>query len=210
MGPSLATMLRSGANRITVSEALGRAIACARLVRGSRAAAASVLRGAFCCPVHVHGNHPTPASRFVSDVGELNWSARITSDRRGHITHSRAVDPASASPYLLAPLGELATTMLHVGLRAFYRNLAASPSAPSVAACVALPRLHRATCLGSSGSFCRPLQENSLCNVAICPAHVIYGATIRIARSAEARRFKTYPRRLSRKRPERAEICLTE
>jgi hypothetical protein len=36
------------------------------------------------------------------------------------------VDPASTSPYLLSPLGELAATMLRVGLRPFYRHFAAS------------------------------------------------------------------------------------
>jgi hypothetical protein len=36
------------------------------------------------------------------------------------------VDPASSSPYLLAPLGEFAATMLGVGLRPFYCHLAAS------------------------------------------------------------------------------------
>jgi hypothetical protein len=78
---------------------------------------------------------------------------------------SPTVDPASTSPYLLSPLGELAATMRRVGLRPFYRHFAAG-----LFLCLLLlpvPRCHgfivRPACV-IHGHFATPL-KSSLCNV---------------------------------------------
>jgi len=78
---------------------------------------------------------------------------------------SPTVDPASNSPYLLSPLGELAATMLRVGLRPFYRHFAAG-----LFLCLLLlpvPRCQgfivRPACV-IHGHFATPL-KSSLCNV---------------------------------------------
>nr|WP_329959736.1 hypothetical protein [Paraburkholderia sp. MMS20-SJTN17] len=62
---------------------------------------------------------------LLTTAAEVNCSARIASEHRDPIAPFPPVDLASASPYLLSPLGKLAATILRVGLRAFYRHFAA-------------------------------------------------------------------------------------
>jgi hypothetical protein len=75
------------------------------------------------------------------------------------------VDPASTSPYLFSPLGELAATVRRVGLRPFYRHFAAG-----LFLCLLLlpvPRCHgfivRPACV-IHDHFAAP-PNSSLCNV---------------------------------------------
>jgi hypothetical protein len=78
------------------------------------------------------------------------------------------VDPASSSPYLLAPLGEFAATMLRVGLRPLYRHLAACLFLRHLF--LPVPRCHgfivRPACVIQGHFVCS--FKDSLCHLAIC------------------------------------------